>query len=141
MLLLLKALYGLIQSVHQWWKKLIEILKRVKFQGGYANPCLMIKRSDNGSMFASIYVNDNFCIRHCEALQQFVKDLCAQGLTVKVSKQLTDYLSCLIKISADCKSAWIGQSDLITKLHEQFGHLVSKMQVYWTPGMPSQWIM
>jgi len=63
-LLLLKALYGLVQGVRQWWKKFVEILKKIRFQGGYTNPCLMIKRSDDGLVFASIYVNDNFCVRH-----------------------------------------------------------------------------
>ncbi len=132
-LLLLKALYGLVQGARQWWK--------IKFQGGYADPCLMIKRSDNGSVFASIYVDDNFCIGHRQALKQFVEDLKAQGLMVKVSKKLTNYLSCLIKVSADHKSTWIGQPHLIAKLREKFGHLVAKMQVYRTPGMPGQRIM
>jgi len=63
-LLLLKALYGLVQGARQWWKKFVEILKRIKFQGGYADPCLMIKRSDDGSVFASIYVDNNFCVGH-----------------------------------------------------------------------------
>jgi len=139
-LLLLKALYGLVQGARQWWKKFVEILKKIKFQGGYADPCLMIKRSDDGSVFASIYVDDNFCVGHRQALKQFVEDLKAQGLTVKVSERLTDYLSCSIKISADRKSAWIGQPHLIAKLREKFGHLVSKMQVYRTPGTPGQQI-
>ncbi len=128
-LLLLKVLYGLVQGTRQWWKKFVKILKRIEFQGGYANPCLLIKRSDDGLVFASIYVDDNFCVRHRQALQQFVKDLHAQGLTVKVSKQLMDYLSCLIQVSADCKSAWIRQPHLIVKLCEKFEHLVTNMQV------------
>jgi len=74
-LLLLKALYGLVQGMQQWWKKFFKILKRIKFQGGYANPCLMIKRLDDSTMFALIYINDNLCIRHCKALSQFVEDL------------------------------------------------------------------
>jgi len=124
-LLLLKALYGLIQGMQQWWKKFVEILKRIKFQGGYANPCLMIKRLDDGTMFALIYIDDNFCIGHQQALNQFMEDLQAQGLTVKVSEKLTnyssEYLSCLIKVSADHKSMWIGQPHLIAKLCESLG--------------------
>jgi len=53
-----------------------------------------------------------------------------------VSENLTDYLSCSIKVSADHKSAWIGQPHLIAKLCEKFGHLMSK--IYHTPGMPGQ---
>jgi len=57
---------------------------------------------------------------------------------VKVSEKLTDYLSCTIKLSQDRKSAWIGQPHLIAKLREKFGHLVTKMQTYRTPGTPGQ---
>ncbi len=110
-------------------------------RGVYADLCLMIKRSDDGSVFTLIYVDNNFCIGHRQALRQFIKDLKAQGLTVKVSERLTDYLSCSIKVSANRKSAWIGQLHLIAKLHEKSGHLVSKMHVYHTPGTPGQRII
>jgi len=72
-LLLLKVLYSLVQGTCQWWKKFVEILKKIRFQGGYADPCLMIKRSDDGSVFALIYVDDNFCVGHRQALKQFVE--------------------------------------------------------------------
>jgi len=140
-LLLLKALYRLVQGACQWWKKFVGILKTIDFKGGYADPCLMIKRSDDGTIFASIYVDDNFCIRHTKALRMFVEDLKKQGLTIKVSSKLTDYLSCLIKISEDRKSAWIGQPHLIKKLCAKFGHLVQNMQSYHTPGTPGQQIV
>jgi len=42
-LLLLKALYGLVQGAHQWWKNFIAILKTIEFKGDFSNPCLMIK--------------------------------------------------------------------------------------------------
>ncbi len=79
-LLLLKALYGLVQGAHQWWNKLIDILKNIKFKGGFANPCLlMIKHSNDGTVFASIYVNDNFCVGHSKALKTFMEDLKKQA--------------------------------------------------------------
>ncbi len=87
-------------------------------------------------MFASIYVDNNFCVGHHKALTEFVEDLKKQGLTVKVSKELMDYLSCLIKFSKDKKRAWIGQPHLIAKLREKFGYLVDGMQRYRTPGTP-----
>jgi len=64
-LLILMALYGLVQGAHQWWKKFVGILKTINFKGRYANPCLMIKHSNNGTMFASIYVDSkNYCTGH-----------------------------------------------------------------------------
>ena len=120
-LLLLKALYGLIQGAHQWWKKFITILKNIEFKGRFANPCLMIQCSNNGTVFASMYVDDNFCVGHTKVLKTFVEDLKKQGLTVKVSDKLTNYLSCMIKLSQDRKSAWVGQPHLIAKLRKKFG--------------------
>jgi len=102
-LLLLKALYGLVQGARQWWKKFVEILKNIEFKGGFVDLCLMIKQSNDGMVFVSIFVNDNFCVGHQSALSTFVEDLKKQGLTVKVSKKLTDYLSCSIKFSKDKK--------------------------------------
>jgi len=115
-LLLLKALYGLVQGACQWWKMFVEILKNIEFKGGFADPCLMIKQSNDGTVFASIYVDNNFCVGHHKALTEFVGDLKKQGLTIKVSKELTAYLSCLIKFSKDKKRVWIGQPHLIAKL-------------------------
>ncbi len=83
-------------------------------------------------------MDGNFCVGHTKALKTFVEDLKKQGLMVKVSEKLTDYLSCMIKLSQDRKSAWVGQPHLIAKLHEKFGHLVTKMQSYCTPGTPGQ---
>jgi len=101
----------------------------------------MIKHSNDGTVFASIYVDNNFCVGYTQALKAFVEDLKKQGLTVKVSSKLTDYLSCSIKIVEDRKSAWIGQPHLIKKLCAKFGHLVHDMQSYHTPGMPGQQIV
>ncbi len=75
----------------------------------------MIQRSNNGTVFASVYVDDNFCVGHTKALKIFVEDL----------KKLTDYLSCTIKLSQDRKSTWVGQPHLIAKLLKKFGHLVA----------------
>ncbi len=137
-LLLLKALYGLMQDAHQWWKKFVETLKNIEFKGGFADLCLMIKQSNDRTIFALIYVDDNFCIGHQNALNTFVEDLKTQGLMVKVSDKLMDYLSCSIKFLKDKKRAWIGQPHLITKL---FGYLVDKMQIYHMPGTPGQRVL
>jgi len=135
-LLLLKALYGLVQGARQWNKKFIAILKKIGFQGGNADPCLLIKRGPNGIVIVSVYVDDNFCVGHKPALTDFVEDLKKEGLSVKVTEDMNDYLSCNIVFSPDGKSAWIGQPHLIRKLEEKFGDLVKGLQSYTTPGTP-----
>jgi len=90
-LLLLKVLYGLVQGACQWWKKFVEILKKIKFQGGYADLCLMIKRLDNNAVFASIYINIGM-IRFCRE-----KD----GKRIK--KEFTAKLRCNTRAIRRCK--------------------------------------
>jgi len=119
-LLLLKSIYGLVQAARQWNKRLIAILKKIGFKGGYADACLMIRQTENGLVIVSVYVDDNFSVGHKKALLEFVEDLKKEGLSVKVSENLTDYLSCSIKISSDKSKAWIGQPHLIAKLEEKF---------------------
>jgi len=119
LLLLNKSLYGLVQAARQWHKQFVTILKNIGFKGGMANPCLFIKRYSKGVIIILIYVDDNFCIGHMAVLTEFVKDLQSQGLSVKVSKDFSDYLSCNIQFSKDGGTAWIGQSDLICKLEEK----------------------
>ena len=140
-LLLLKSLYGLVQAARQWWKCFVEILKKIGFTGGYADPCLMVHRSEKGFVFVSVYVDDNLCVGHKAALKEFVKLLIENGLNIKVTEGLSDYLSCNIVVSKDRKKAWIGQPHLVKKLEKKFGEMVASMQTYQTPGTPGQHIM
>jgi len=136
-LLLLKVIYGLVQVARQWHKKLIDVLKKIGFKGGIADPCLMMQQNNLGVNLMSVYVDDNFCVRKQAALKKLVQDLEAEGLSVKVSWDLKDYLSCTIAVSDDRKQAWIGQLHLIKKLEERFGHLVNKKVQYLSPGTPN----
>ncbi len=113
---LLKSCYGLVQAARQSWKKFVAILKKLGFNGGYADPHIMIQHNKNGLRYVSIYVDDNFCVGHKTALMDFVIELREHGLIIKVAEGLTDYLSCKIVISENGRKAWIGQPHLIKKL-------------------------
>jgi len=136
-LLLLKAIYGLVQAARKWHKKLIEVLKKIGFKGGIADPCLMMQQNNLGVNLMSVYADDIFCIGKREALKKLVRDLEAEGQSVKVSWDLKDYLSCTIAILDDNKQVWIGQLHLIKKLEERFGYLVNKKVRYLLPGTPN----
>ncbi len=84
----------------------------------------------------SVYVDDNFCVGHKAALEEFVADLKKSGLLVKVTLPMTDYLSCNLAFSEDGSTTWIGQPHLIRKLEERFGDIVKNLQSYVTPGTP-----
>ena len=74
-------------------------------------------------------------------MDEFEEELKAAGLTVKVEKNLNDYLSCEIRINADLTKAWIGQPHLIQNLQDKFGDIVKDLQSYKTPGTPHQGIV
>jgi len=59
-LLLLKAIYELVQAARQWHKKLIDVLKKIGFKGRIANSCLMMQQNNLGVNLMSVYVDDNF---------------------------------------------------------------------------------
>jgi len=134
-LLLLKALYGLVQGAHQWWNKFIDILKNIKFKRGFANPCLlMIKHSNDGTVFASIYVNDNYCVGHSKALKTFMEDLKKQASWWRCWRNWQITWAAQSSSPKTGRIAWVGQLHLIAKFQEKFGHLVNKMQSYSTSG-------
>jgi hypothetical protein len=54
-----KALYGLVQAAHQWWKKFKEVMKEIKYLPSEVDPCLFIKdKGNNQKAFVIIYVDD-----------------------------------------------------------------------------------
>ena len=140
-LLLLKSIYGLIQAARQWHQKFMEILKKIGFKGGEVDPCLVHKYNALGWILMSVYIDDNCCVGSKEVLEDLIKKLQEQGLTVKVLKDFSNYLSCKIHFSNDSKRAWIKQPHLIKKLEEKFGHLITGLQEYLSPGMPGMQIV
>jgi len=63
----------------------------------------MMCQNNLGVNLMSVYVDDNFCMGKQETLKKLVQDLEAEGLSIKVSWDLKDYLSCTIAISDDKK--------------------------------------
>lgn len=53
-----KALYGLKQSGRQWYKKLDSKLKEIGLNPITADPCVYLKRSGDGIIIVSLYVDD-----------------------------------------------------------------------------------
>jgi hypothetical protein len=138
---LLKSIYGLVQAARQWWKRLVMALKKIGFKGGDADPCLYTKRSQNGIVFIGLYVDDCLCIGNTKMIDETIRLLTKEGLTLKVEDTLKDYLSCEILFAKDGKKAWIGQPHLMKNLIQKFGKIASTMQVYNTPGTPGKGIL
>ena len=82
--------YGLVQAVHQYYKKAVEILKHSSFVGGSIDPCLYIKKRTESIVYVALYIDDNLMVGDID-----------KGLVLKIVDGLQDYLSCKIKISDD----------------------------------------
>ena len=53
-LLLLHAIYGLVQTERQWYLKFVEKLTKIGFEGGCPDPCLFTRRSERGIIFLAV---------------------------------------------------------------------------------------
>ena len=120
------SLIGLVQAARQFWKKAVEVLKEIGFVGGQADPCLMTKSSDEGTVHIIMYVDDFLCVGDLSALNLLEKELKESGLVIKVTENLTDYLSCEIKLDEKMESGYLRQPHLIASLKKSFEEMVKK---------------
>ena len=140
-LLLQHSIYGLVQAARQYYKKFISVLKKLNFEGGYPDPCLMTRRSKNGIVFIAIWVDDSLLVGNQAAIDETISDLRKEGFTLKVEGSLHDYLSCEITIDRENKMGWIHQPHLLDKMEKKFGAEIGHLQRYRTPGTPGQGIL
>jgi Reverse transcriptase (RNA-dependent DNA polymerase) len=58
--LLLRALYGLVQAARQWWKKITEFFAKLNFFATPADTCLFVKKKEENktTTFIILYVDD-----------------------------------------------------------------------------------
>ena len=136
-----RPLYGLVQAARQFWKKAVEVLKGIDFVGGQADPCLMTKTSKEGTVHIIMYVDDFLCVGDLNALNLMERELQESGLVIKVTENLTDYLSCEIKLDEKMESGYLRQPHLIASLKKSFEELVKSKQKYKTPGTPGQGVL
>ena len=135
--LLLKSLYGLVQSARQFFKKLREVLLAIGFTQSQADPCLFSKLSDTDKLFLAVYVDDCYVVGTDAALMKLISDLQFHGFKLKVEDKPTDYLSCEIIFNNDKTCAWLGQPHLLKKMEASFSDFVRTSSRYLTPGTPS----
>ena len=131
-----KTIYGLVQASRQYFKKFTKVLKKMGFEGGDVDPCLMMKNGTKGIVFIAIYVDDCLLIGTEEAINEAVEGLQAHGFKLKEDGTLHDYLSCDVILSDDKSEGWIHQPHLLKNLEKKFGTMVSPMQKFGTPGTP-----
>ena len=136
-LLLLKTIYGLVQSARQYSKKFVSVLTAIGFKQCPADPCLFMRRDDAGICFILTYVDDNLCVGTKEAIQKLIDEIKASELSITIENELTDYLSCEIQLNATKTKGWIGQPHMVKKIIKTFEEEIENLPSYKTPGTPS----
>ena len=134
-LILLKAIYGLVQAARQLWKKIVDKMQEGDFQLSEADPCMLYKEDEKGVCIIIIYIDDMLIIGKEHAIDAAIKVLPGH-FQVRDPTSLEDYLGVQIVQSDDGKKAWFGQPTIIKSLEKQFGEKVAKKKMTITPGTP-----
>jgi Reverse transcriptase (RNA-dependent DNA polymerase) len=81
--LLLRALYGLVQAAHQWYKKISSIFGKLDFHPSPADPCLYIKKAigNEPPVYIILYVDDGVIFGTPKIIEQVMKSI---SLVLKV---------------------------------------------------------
>ena len=134
-LMLMRTIYGLVQSARAYFKKFVQVMKDIGFKQSTADPCLFVRRNELGVAYIAMWVDDCLCIGDKRAIDDAIAGI-SKHFTMKLEYGLQDYLSCEIVIDDKREKVWIGQPHLIKKIENVFGDLVRKLPDYKTPGTP-----
>jgi Reverse transcriptase (RNA-dependent DNA polymerase)/gag-polypeptide of LTR copia-type len=136
-LLLLKSLYGLVQSARQFFIKLVSVLKSIGFVQSIVEPCLLTNKTPYGLVIMVVHVDDCFVAGSKQALDHIQKSIQEKGLELKIENQVRDYLGCELLFNPERTKAWIGQPAILKKLEVTFKDIVGKQSSVTTPGTPN----
>jgi hypothetical protein len=141
-LLLLRALYGLVQAARQWYKKITDIFATLNFYPSPADPCLFVyKRKDNEPpAFIILYVDDGAIIATEELIEKVLKAL-SKLVEIKDLGKIKHFVGCHVIESPLDNTIYIHQPKLLKHLQEEFGKLANTSRCHNTPGAPKTVIM
>ena len=61
-LILQKAIYGLVETARQFWKKTVDKMQGGGFQLSEADPCMLYKEDEKGVFIIIVYIEDMLII-------------------------------------------------------------------------------
>ena len=135
--LLLKALYGLVQSARQFYKKFREVLLSIGFTASNVEPCLFSFKDDNGIAFLAIHVDDCITIGNAKTIDNIIRLLESKDLKTKVDPTFKDYLGCEVTFNKNRTKVLMSQPSLFNKMQKNFAHLITGGRMFKTPGTPN----
>ena len=75
-LLLVQTMYGLVQAARQYYKKFIEVMvTKLGFKKCMADPCLLKRKNEAGTLIVCVYVDDILCIVDRRAIDSIKEEL------------------------------------------------------------------
>ena len=132
-----KGIYALCQAARQFWKKVVDTIKKEHF--GFtvspADPCLLFKENDLGICIIIMYVDDMLMIGKKEQIEDFVSKI-QKEISVKIQHNLADYLGCEFHMNNERIRGWLGQPSIIKSLEHKFGERSMKERLSLTTGTP-----
>ena len=122
-----KGIYGLCQAVSQLWRIFVDTIKKEPF--GFTvspgDPCMLFKENNLGICIIIMYVDDMLIIGKKEQIQEFATKI-QKEFSVKLQRNLVDYLGCEFHMNKEKTKGWLGQSSIIKSLEQKFGERVMK---------------
>ena len=132
--LLLKALYGLVQAARQWWKKMTQVMLSIGFHPSLADPCLFVKKKRIGPpAFVILYVDDGGVIGTDEDIAEVMSAL-SKYFKIKDLGEMKSFVGC--EIIERKNTIWLHQPKLIKHLKETFPDIITMTKQYKTPAAP-----
>ena len=132
-----KGIYGLCQASRQFWRKLVDTIKKEPF-GFTVSPadlCMLFKENNLGTCIIIMYVDDMLIIGKKKQIQEFTT-MIQKELSVKIQHNLVDYLGCEFYMNTERTRGWLGQLSIIKSLEQKFGEREMKERLSMTPGTP-----
>jgi hypothetical protein len=71
--LLMKTIYGLVQSARSFYKKLGDVFKSIGFIQSLADPCLFIKKTKKGMCSVVLWVDDCLFVGHPNVIKESIE--------------------------------------------------------------------
>ena len=135
-LILVQAMYGLVQAARQFFKKLRDtMVKEMGFAKCLSDQCLLVRESKIGTLVVCIYIDDTLVIGDVEAVREFKLEL-KEHFSTKEEGEMTEYVGCMVGKNDD--GILLHQSDLIKKIEKKFDFEAKKMRNYRIPASAGQ---
>ena len=131
---LLQTIYGTKQASRQYWKHFMSKMKKKGFMISLIDPCLLMRKDNNGTVIIGVYVDDCLFVGDRKAVDA-AKNEVAKMFEVRKLGPLDEYIGCTVK-RIDKNKLGLIQPDMINKLDKDFGPEVKNVREAETPMGP-----